>query len=133
MKTKPNPRHLNYNSYIHSDAWRSHHPAWLKAAGYRCTVFPWIRISRGHPYAIHHLNYRNLGSEKLGRDVLPISKFAHQWIIHGLLSRFKSPGEQRGYPNLAQRLLHYWMNHRLWVKRLLLVGLGVWLLLSRTH
>lgn len=73
---------------------------------------PWLRLGniKGnyHPYNIHHTNYKNLGSEQFGRDVLPVSRFAHRVIIHGILSGFKRPSEQEVYPNLPQRIIHNW-------------------------
>jgi hypothetical protein len=98
------------------------HPAWLKAVGYRCTMFPWIRIGKGHRYVVHHTNYKNLGYERLGRDVVPLSPFAHNFVIHGVLAGFKSAGKQRSYPNLLQRTVHFWCNQRLWFKLLLFLS-----------
>jgi hypothetical protein len=123
MKTTSRPR-VDYHSYFTSSAWRARHPDWLNAVGNRCTLFPWLKIGHGRLYAIHHLHYRNLGNERLGRDVLPLSKFAHQRIIHGLLSGDKSAAEQRRYPNLAQQLVHEWMRQRLWFKACLVVTIA---------
>ncbi|NJM76362.1 MAG: general secretion pathway protein GspF [Acaryochloridaceae cyanobacterium RU_4_10] len=120
---KKTAKRVNYHQYIISQEWRSQHPNWLKAVGCRCTLFPWIEIGKGKPYSIHHLHYRNLGNERLGRDVLPVSKFAHEKILHGLLSGGKSAGKQRNYPNLAQCLVHEWMRQRRWFK--VLLGLGL--------
>ena len=119
-QTKP---FVHYRTYITSDDWYSKHPAWLKAVGYRCTMFPWIRIGKGRPYAVHHMNYKNLGHERLGRDVVPLSPFAHNFVIHGVLAQFKSAGKQGNYPNLLQRTVHFWCNQRLWVKLLLFLSL----------
>jgi hypothetical protein len=131
---KKTAKRVNYHQYIISQEWRSQHPKWLQAVGYRCTLFPWVEIGKGHPYAIHHLHYRNLGHERLGRDVLPLSKFAHEKIIHGLLSWGKSAGQQRYYPNLVQCLVHEWMKQRLWFKSLLVLGLiGGIILWKRSH
>jgi hypothetical protein len=121
---KKTAKRVNYHQYIISQQWRSQHSIWLKAVGYRCTLCPWIKIGRGKPYAIHHLHYRNLGQERLGRDVLPVSKFAHEKIIHGILSWGKSAGKQQNYPNLAQSVAHEWMRQRLWFKPLLILGLA---------
>ncbi len=119
---------VNYNEYIVSRQWYSKHPSWLKSVGHRCTMFPWVRIGYGKGgYAIHHLHYSNLGQEKLGRDVVPLSRFAHDYIIHGILSGFKSAGKQRNYPNLAQRLAHIWCIQRPWFKGILAVCLIWWL------
>ena len=75
---------------------------------------------QGHRYVVHHMNYKNLGYERLGRDVVPLSPFAHNFVIHGILAGFKSAGKQGKYPNLLQRTVHFWCNQRLWFKLLLL-------------
>lgn len=111
---------VNYYSYIQSSNWYGKHEKWLSAAGNRCTMFPWVRVGKGYSYAIHHMNYQNVGKEKLGKDVIPLCPFAHDYIIHGFLSGFKSAGKQRNYPNLMQRLVHLWCVQRRWFK-----GLGI--------
>lgn len=110
---------VDYHTYIKSNNWYSQHKGWLSAVGSRCTMFPWIRVGKGHRYAIHHMNYKNLGNEKLGRDIVPLCPFAHDYVIHGILSGFKSAGKQRNYPNPAQRLMHFWCVQRCWFKGLL--------------
>lgn len=86
-------------------------------------MFPWIKIGNGHLYALHHMNYRNLGNEKLGKDVVPLCPFAHNFVIHGILAGFKTAGKQRNYPNLAQRLVHFWCVQRRWFKGIILLVL----------
>jgi len=99
---KPSKRNsVDYKSYIKSRDWYSKHSDWLKSVGYGCTMFPWIKIGQGNKYACHHMNYKNLGNERLRRDVVPLSPFAHKFVIHGILSCFKPAGQQRGYPNLG--------------------------------
>lgn len=72
-------------------------------------MFPWIQCGKGKPYRIHHMNYNNLGDETLWKDVIVLCPFAHDFIIHGILSGFKSAGKQNGkYPNRAQRVAHFW-------------------------
>lgn len=116
---------VDYHTYIKSNNWYSKHKGWLAAVGNRCTMFPWVQVGKGHRYAIHHMNYKNLGDEKLGRDVIPLCPFAHDYVIHGILSGFKSAGKQRNYPNLAQRLVHFWCVQRLWFKTILIL-LALW-------
>jgi len=118
----------SYGTYIKSNDWYAKHTTWLKAVGYRCSMFPWVKIGRGRKYRIHHLHYRNLGSERLRRDVVPLCPFAHDFIIHGILSGFRSAGKQKRYPNLAQRAVHLWCIQRLWMKGLLMLGLVAWLI-----
>jgi len=111
--------YVDYSVYIKSDNWYSKHPNWLSAVGNHCTMFPWVRIDNGHRYAIHHMHYRNLGKERLGRDVVPLCPFAHDYVIHGILAGFKTAGKQRNYPNFAQRLVHFWCIQRRWFKGML--------------
>ena len=119
MSKQTKRAYINYYSYIKSDNWYSKHRTWLDAVGDYCTMLPWVRIGKGHRYAIHHMNYKNLGDEKLGRDVVPLCPFAHDYIIHGFLAGFKAAGKQRNYPNLAQRLIHFWCVQRRWFKGVL--------------
>ncbi len=104
----------DYSSFIQSAAWRNKHKDWLKRSHFRCSMFPWIVVgttAKGKycPYAIHHMQYRNFGGkEQFGRDVVALSPFAHDWVIHGILSFWLKPGQQRGYPNFFQRVAHCW-------------------------
>ena len=100
---------LNYREYIVSPEWRGKHPKWLKGSGYRCSMFPWIKVGKGRKYHCHHMHYRNLGKEELWEDVIILSPFAHRHIIHGILSGYKRPSQQKeGYPNNLQTLAHLW-------------------------
>jgi len=125
-KMKPLKRtNPDYNKYIKSKDWYSKHPGWLKDVGYRCGLFPWVRIGNEKRYACHHTNYRNLGNERLRKDVIPLCPFAHDFVIHGILSGFKSAGKQGGYPNLSQRLVHLWCCQRAWFKVALVVEIVI--------
>lgn len=96
---------MNYHAYIVSTEWRAKHKPWLKACG-RCPItFRRLGGGRGK-YNIHHTHYQSLGKERLWWDVIPLSKWVHDFIVHGILSGFKRPSQQRNYPNLAQRLFH---------------------------
>lgn len=75
---------------------------------YRCSMFPFVKVGRGKRYNVHHLNYKNLGSERLWADVICLCPFAHSFIIHGLLSGFCRPSQQKNYPNSAQKIAHFW-------------------------
>lgn len=99
---------LIYKDYIVSSEWRSRHPAFLRQSHYRCALLPWVKVGKGHKYNCHHMNYRHLGDEQLWRDVVVLCPFAHSFIIHGILSGFKRPKEQRSYPNAAQKVAHFW-------------------------
>lgn len=104
----PMSTRVNYKEYIVSDSWRSKHKGFLKRSHYRCSMFPFIQVGKKARYNIHHMNYMNLGSERLWIDVICLCPFAHSFIIHGLLSGFKRPSQQQNYPNAAQRLAHFW-------------------------
>jgi hypothetical protein len=99
---------MNYAKYIVSSEWRDKHKDFLKRSHYRCAFFPWVRVGRGKRYNCHHMNYENLGDEQLWVDVICLCPFVHKFIIHGLLSGFRRPSQQKNYPNAAQRLAHFW-------------------------
>lgn len=97
---------MDYRSYIVSPEWRGKHKEFLKRSRYRCAFFPLLSVKKR--YNCHHMNYENLGSEQLWVDVVVLHPWIHKWIIHGLLSGFKRPSQQKNYPNAAQRLAHFW-------------------------
>ena len=99
---------MNYRNYITSNEWRSKHKDFLKSSHYRCSLFPWVKVGKKHRYNVHHMNYKSLGTEQLWVDVICLCPFAHSFIIHGLLSGFKRPSQQKNYPNAAERLAHVW-------------------------
>lgn len=100
---------INYRAYIQSNEWYTKHKFWLLESNYRCSMFPWIQCGKGKPYRMHHKTYDNVGDEMLWEDVIVLSPFAHDFIIHGILSGFKSAGKQKGkYPNRLQKIAHIW-------------------------
>lgn len=103
---------MDYRTYITSSEWRGKHKGFLKRSHHRCSfsLLPIGKTIKGKyfGYAIHHMNYDNLGDEQLWIDVIALHPFIHRWIIHGLLSGFKRPSQQKNYPNTAQRLAHFW-------------------------
>ncbi len=116
--------------YMQSRDWKDKHKGWLSKCNYRCTMFPWVTVGKKvarqyHPYRIHHLHYGSVGREKLWWDVLPLCPFAHDWIIHGVLSGFRSAGQQRHYPNAAQRAVHLWCRSPELLKGLVVLGVLV--------
>jgi hypothetical protein len=106
-----------YRHYIKSQEWYGKHKRLLKESGYRCSMFL-VPCGKGKPYRIHHLpqGYKNGNEqgwenldEKLWEDVIVLCPFAHDFIIHGVLSGFKSAGKQwGGYPNILQNIVHAW-------------------------
>ena len=111
----------NYRQYITSPEWRNKHPEFLKRSHYRCSFFPFIKCGKKARYNIHHCNYENLGNETLWVDVIVVCPFVHNFIIHGLLSGFKRPSQQKSYPNTAQRIAHFWCCQPVMVRSALLV------------
>lgn len=111
-----------YQNYIKSREWYSKHKAWLKEADYRCQFLPWITVGKKvngkyHPYQTHHLHYGNLGNEELGRDVVVLCPVAHQLIYHCLLSGgVRRAGQQKTFPNCAQRVANLWCSLPLQLK-----------------
>jgi hypothetical protein len=99
---------MNYREYIVSSEWRDKHKEFLRRSHYRCSFFPIIKCGKKARYNVHHMNYDNLGDETLWVDVIVVCPFIHNFIIHGLLSGFKRPSQQKNYPNAAQRLAHGW-------------------------
>jgi hypothetical protein len=120
---------MNYATYIVSEEWRDKHKGFLKRSHYRC-AFSYLPVGkkikgRYFGYAIHHMNYENLGSEQLWIDVIALHPFIHRWIIHGILSGFKRPSQQKNYPNNAQRLAHFWCCQPMALRTALVIALLV--------
>ena len=111
----------NYREYITSFQWRDKHKEFLKRSHYRCAFFPWVKCGKGYRYNVHHCNYENLGSERLWVDVIVVCPFVHNFILHGLLSGFRRPSQQKNYPNTAQRLAHGWCCQPVMVRGALVV------------
>lgn len=116
---------MNYQSYIVSPEWRGKHKEFLRRSRYRCSFFPFIKVGRKHRYNCHHMNYENLGNERLWVDVIVVCPFVHQFIIHGLLSGFKRPSQQKIYPNTAQKIAHFWCCQPVMVRGALAIALLV--------
>jgi hypothetical protein len=124
-------------SYMKSQEWKTMQKVWLHEKGYRCQMFPFLVLGNHKPkkgwwnnsfygkYAIHHTTkkaYKNLGLEILDRDVIVLSKFAHKWIYHYLLSfGKKKAGDQKiiKFANPLQVIMNYWCFLNKWLKLLL--------------
>lgn len=109
---KQNETITSYATYLKSNHWRARQRSFLKKSKGRCALFPWLRVGKVggkyYRYACHHMHYGCLGDERWRRDVVILSHFAHDQVIHGLLSGWKRPQQQRVYPNFWQRLAHAW-------------------------
>lgn len=116
---------VNYRVYITSPEWRDKHKDFLKRSHYRCSMFPFIKVGKKHRYNCHHMNYDNLGSEELWVDVICLCPFAHSFIIHGILSGFRRPSQQKCYPNKAQQLAHFWCCQPVLIRGALAVAIAV--------
>lgn len=119
---------MDYKTYIYSSEWRDKHKEFLKRSHYRCAFFPFIKVGKKARYNCHHMNYENLGDEELWIDVICLCPFAHSFIIHGILSGFRRPSQQKNYPNAAQRLAHFWCCQPVMVRGALGVAIAVNLL-----
>lgn len=102
-----------YRDYIHSEGWRDKQKECLIRGRNRCAMFPWVTIGKSlkgqyRPYRVHHLHYGSIGKEKFWWDILPLCPVAHDWIIHGIFSGFRSAGKQASYPNRFQQGVHLW-------------------------
>ncbi|WP_157962180.1 hypothetical protein [Winogradskyella aurantiaca] len=111
-------------NYMLSNEWKLMQKIWLYQKGYRCQMFPFLVLGRHNirgshknfygPYAIHHVNrtaYKKLGMENLNTDVVVLSKFAHEFIYHYILSfGAKKVRDQKfvPFPNPLQVLANYW-------------------------
>lgn len=103
----PNGKEMNYHEYIISPEWRSRHMEFLTRGKFRCAFMPWLTIGKKKRYACHHMSYENLGQEIYSVDVIILHPWIHRFIVHGILSRFKSAGKQKtAYPNKAQKVFH---------------------------
>lgn len=115
----------DYRGYITSSEWRNKHKDFLKRSHYRCSFFPFIKVGKKARYNVHHMNYENLGNETLWVDVIVVCPFVHNFILHGLLSGFRRPSQQKNYPNTAQRLAHFWCCQPVMVRGVLAIALLV--------
>jgi hypothetical protein len=61
--------------------------------------------------------------EQLWIDVVCVHPWVHKWILHGILSGFKRPSQQKSYPNTAQKLAHYWCCQPVMVRAALVIAL----------
>jgi hypothetical protein len=123
-------------SYMKSQEWKTMQKVWLHEKGYRCQMFPFLVLGQHKPkkgwwnnaiygkFAIHHMNrnaYQHLGMEKIDKDIIVLSKFAHEWVYHYLLSFGKRKvGDQKSlkFPNPLQRAMNYWCLLNKWIKLL---------------
>ena len=110
MKTQLRPI---YHEYINSEEWRSKHPLFLAEARYQCAAMPWVKLKH---YRCHHLHYNTLGRERYWFDVVCLSPFVHDVIVHKWLSGGKRPKDQDVYPNTAQQYFHAWCRLPVWAK-----------------
>jgi hypothetical protein len=65
-----------YLEYIYSPEWRIKSKQVQRLTFNHCILFPWMKSNHAH-----HLTYKNLKKELPIRDIIPVSKCAHD-IIH---------------------------------------------------
>ena len=132
--------YLEKRIYMISSEWKTMQKIWLHEKGYRCQMFPFIFLGQHKPsnswydmaingrFAIHHMNknaYKNLGKEVLDRDVLVLSRFAHDFIFHKILSfGARKVADQKSinnFPNPLQIIANKWCLLNNWLKLGLLI------------
>jgi hypothetical protein len=137
-KERRSPLPFNQKAlYMKSQEWQTMQKIWLYKKKYRCQMFPFLVLGQHKPkkgwwndayygkYAIHHINtkaYKNLGLEELDRDVIVLSKFAHKWVYHYLLSfgkRKVSDQKLVKFANPLQKIMNYWCFLNKWMKLIL--------------
>jgi hypothetical protein len=69
-------RSNEYNVYIVSETWRLKSKNCRDLNRNRCVLFPWLKSNHAH-----HLYYRNMKYELPIRDIVPLSKIAHN-LVH---------------------------------------------------
>ena len=101
---------MNYHVYLQSRQWREK-AGFIKflACIWRLSPLPFLFGDA------HHVKYKNLTKEIYLRDIIVVSPVIHILLIHGILSGFKRPGQQRRYPNVFQSMIH-------WLYRLPCIG-----------
>ncbi len=66
-----------YLAYLGSDKWRQKSKAFRNVMLNRCCVLPFLKSNDAH-----HMTYANLEHEIFLRDVVPLSNFIHDGIVH---------------------------------------------------
>lgn len=94
---------IGYHEFMYSNKWRQFQKHCLTASHHRC-AFTHVRLTH---YNIHHTHYHTFGgAERYWFDCIPLHPWVHDHIVHGVLSGWKRPRQQRHYPNLPQRVFH---------------------------
>lgn len=127
------------SGYMISKEWQTMQKVWLHKKGHRCQMLPFLYLGQHKPkggwynnavngkYAVHHVSsnaYRNLGMEVLDKDVIVLSKFAHKWIYHYLLSFGKKRVRDQFFFKFANPLqlgMNYWCFLNKWWKLIIVI------------
>ncbi|ETR71251.1 MAG: hypothetical protein OMM_08244 [Candidatus Magnetoglobus multicellularis str. Araruama] len=93
---------MNYHIYIQSSQWRNK-ALFMKvlACIWRFSLLPLVFGDA------HHIKYNNITKEIYLRDIVIIGPFVHSLVVHGILSGFKRPSQQKNYPNSLQSIVHF--------------------------
>ncbi|MGE5658393.1 MAG: hypothetical protein ACM37W_17450 [Actinomycetota bacterium] len=67
---------LEYQHYIKSKKWRSLSRKCCQSTGHRCCVYSGLKATQSH-----HVSYENLGHERIGVDIFPVSDDGHK-LLH---------------------------------------------------
>jgi hypothetical protein len=129
--------YISKNIYMKSKEWQLMQKIWLYEKGYRCQMFPFLVLGQHKTkkswwhngvygkYAVHHIDkkaYEQLGMEQLDKNVIVLSKFAHKWVYHYLLSfgkRKVSDQKLVKFANPLQKIMNYWCFLNKWMKLIL--------------
>lgn len=65
-----------YLDYIKTPQWRNKSKQIQGMSANHCILFPWLKSNDAH-----HLTYKNLKNEIPIRDIVPLSRYAHN-IVH---------------------------------------------------
>lgn len=93
LKPKQSNEYLNY---IKSAEWSIKSKACKASTGQRCTLLWWKKANDSH-----HLTYKNLKNEKNGRDIIPLSREAHNFVHCKLLWGVKMKRHGKRDPRIS--------------------------------
>lgn len=135
---------IEKQSYMISDEWKLMQKIWMHEIGYKCQMFPFIILGKHGAwansyygkFAIHHTTrkaYKNLGMEVLNKDVIVLSKFAHESVFHFICSFGKKKVRDQKlfrFPNFLQVACNLWckLNEMFKLVFLMFMLLGIFLL-----
>ncbi len=117
MKVKKYLSPNDYYSYMNSNAWRNKHYNWLKQCGYRCSMFPVVRIGKysSKKYGRYNMHHKYNSQFAIRNSLLNCELRTTNCELHMAPWR----------PNIIQKTLHLWCSLPLIFKQLILFGVGL--------